>query len=100
VGAANVAGPTLGSLAGNFGLAPLLNKPVAIISDARVSGRSAEQAGGGERPLADRGAGTPDRCPQKPRAATSRGGGEGGCGRGGGSCSPNRGWRRPGGWWS
>jgi putative DNA primase/helicase len=44
VGRANVAGPTLGSLASNFGLAPLLNKPVAILSDARFSGRSAEQA--------------------------------------------------------
>jgi putative DNA primase/helicase len=44
VGRANVAGPTLRSLAGNFGLSPLLGKPVAIISDARFSGRSAEQA--------------------------------------------------------
>jgi putative DNA primase/helicase len=44
VGNANVAGPTLGSLAANFGLSQLLGKPVAIISDARFSGRSAEQA--------------------------------------------------------
>jgi putative DNA primase/helicase len=44
VGPANVAGPTLGSLASNFGLAPLLNKPVAVISDARFSGRSGDQA--------------------------------------------------------
>jgi putative DNA primase/helicase len=44
VGQANVAGPTLGSLASNFGLAQLLNKPVAVISDARFSGRAAEQA--------------------------------------------------------
>jgi putative DNA primase/helicase len=44
VGQANVAGPTLGSLAGNFGLSQLLGKPVAIISDARFSGRSADQA--------------------------------------------------------
>src|SRR5262249_58583007 len=38
------AGPTLSSLAGNFGLSQLLGKPVAIISDARFSGRSADQA--------------------------------------------------------
>ncbi len=44
VGSVNVAGPTLGSLAGNFGLSSLLGKPVAIISDARFSGRSSEQA--------------------------------------------------------
>jgi putative DNA primase/helicase len=40
VGSANVAGPTLGSLASNFGLAPLLGKSVAVIADARLSGRS------------------------------------------------------------
>jgi putative DNA primase/helicase len=40
IGASNVAGPTLGSLAGNFGLSPLLGKSVAIIADARLSGRS------------------------------------------------------------
>jgi putative DNA primase/helicase len=51
VGPANVAGPTLGSLASNFGLAPLLNKPVAVISDARFSGRSADQAAVVERLL-------------------------------------------------
>ena len=39
VGRYNVAGPTLASLAGNFGLSPLLHKPLAIISDARLSGR-------------------------------------------------------------
>ena len=44
VGQANVAGPTLSNLASNFGLSPLVNKPVAIIADARFSGRSAEQA--------------------------------------------------------
>jgi putative DNA primase/helicase len=44
VGPANVAGPTLGSLASNFGLAPLVNKSVAVISDARFSGRAADQA--------------------------------------------------------
>jgi putative DNA primase/helicase len=40
IGANNVAGPTLGSLAQNFGLAPLIGKPLAIISDARLGGRS------------------------------------------------------------
>ncbi len=40
VGPANVAGPTLGSLATNFGLSPLLGKSVALVSDARLSGRS------------------------------------------------------------
>jgi len=35
-----VAGPTLSSLAQNFGLAPLIGKPVAIISDARLGGRA------------------------------------------------------------
>jgi putative DNA primase/helicase len=44
VGQANVAGPTLGSLASNFGLSPLVGKPVAILSDARFSGRAGEQA--------------------------------------------------------
>lgn len=40
VGAANVCGPTLASLAGNFGLAPLLGKSVAMISDARLGHRT------------------------------------------------------------
>jgi putative DNA primase/helicase len=40
VGEANVAGPTLGSLGTNFGLWPLLDKSVAIVSDARLSGRT------------------------------------------------------------
>ena len=40
LGRPNVGGPTLGSLATNFGLAPLIAKPLAIISDARLSGRS------------------------------------------------------------
>src|SRR6185369_16875577 len=44
LGSANVAAPTLGGLANNFGVAPLLGKPVALISDARFSGRSSEQA--------------------------------------------------------
>jgi putative DNA primase/helicase len=38
VGAANVAGPTLASLETNFGLSPLLGKPLALVSDARLSG--------------------------------------------------------------
>jgi len=37
VGAENTAGPTLASLAGDFGLAPLIGKPLAIISDARIT---------------------------------------------------------------
>ena len=40
LGRSNVGGPTLGSLATNFGLAPLITKPLAIISDARLSGRT------------------------------------------------------------
>ena len=40
LGRAHVAGPTLGSLTMNFGLSPLVGKPLAIISDARLSGRS------------------------------------------------------------
>ena len=40
VGLANVASPTLGSLGTNFGLSPLLGKLIAIISDARLSGRT------------------------------------------------------------
>jgi putative DNA primase/helicase len=35
IGKRNVCGPTLGSLGGEFGLAPLLGKSLAIISDAR-----------------------------------------------------------------
>ncbi len=40
IGSGNVVGPTLGSLATNFGLWPLLGKSVASVSDARLSGRS------------------------------------------------------------
>ena len=43
VGVENTAGPTLSGLTGNFGLEPLIGKPLAIISDARLSGR-ADQA--------------------------------------------------------
>lgn len=38
VGAANTAGPTTGSLAGQFGLQPLIGKSLAIVSDARFGG--------------------------------------------------------------
>jgi putative DNA primase/helicase len=40
LGAANVAGPTLSSFATNFGLWALLGKRLAIISDARITGRT------------------------------------------------------------
>jgi P4 family phage/plasmid primase-like protien len=40
LGAANVAGPTLSSFSTNFGLWPLLGKTLAIISDARITGRT------------------------------------------------------------
>jgi putative DNA primase/helicase len=40
LGKENVAGPTLSSLGTNFGLWPLLGKSAAIISDARLSGRT------------------------------------------------------------
>ena len=39
LGRANVCGPTRASLGTNFGLWPLLHKQLAIISDARLSGR-------------------------------------------------------------
>lgn len=40
LGDQNVVGPTLSSLAGPFGLQPWINKTHAIISDARLSGKS------------------------------------------------------------
>ena len=40
VGTHNVAAPTLASLSTNFGLSPLIGKPLALISDARLSGYS------------------------------------------------------------
>jgi putative DNA primase/helicase len=49
-GADSVAGPTLASLSTNFGLASLIGKPVAIVADARLSGR-ADQAVIAERLL-------------------------------------------------
>jgi putative DNA primase/helicase len=41
VGVENTAGPTLSSLNGDFGLAPLLGKTLAVVSDARLNGRGA-----------------------------------------------------------
>lgn len=43
VGKGNAAGPTLASLGTNFGLSPLLGKPLAIVSDARLGGASVHQ---------------------------------------------------------
>jgi putative DNA primase/helicase len=43
LGKENVAGPTLSGLSQNFGLAPLIGKPLAIISDARLGGRADAQ---------------------------------------------------------
>jgi putative DNA primase/helicase len=40
VGRDNVCGPTLPSLGNDFGLAPLLGKPLAVVSDARLNGRN------------------------------------------------------------
>ena len=41
VGRESVAGPTLSGLRGEFGLAPLIGRPLAIVSDARLSGQDA-----------------------------------------------------------
>ena len=43
VGKGNAAGPTLASLGTNFGLAPLLGKPLALVSDARLGGSDVHQ---------------------------------------------------------
>jgi putative DNA primase/helicase len=43
LGSNNVAGPTLKELETNFGLSPLIYKPLAIISDARISGKMDSQ---------------------------------------------------------
>jgi putative DNA primase/helicase len=40
IGARNVAAPTLSALATNFGCAPLIGKSLAVVGDARFSGRS------------------------------------------------------------
>ena len=50
VGKQNVCAPTLASLAGNFGLASMIGKTLAIIADARLGGRS-DQAAIAERLL-------------------------------------------------
>lgn len=41
IGVANTTAPVLASFAGNFGLAPLLGKTLAVIGDARLGGRDA-----------------------------------------------------------
>ncbi|MDE2580920.1 MAG: bifunctional DNA primase/polymerase [Rhodospirillales bacterium] len=51
LGKENVAGPTLASMTQNFGLAPLIGKPLAIISDARL-GANADASVVAERLLA------------------------------------------------
>jgi putative DNA primase/helicase len=43
VGKENLAGPTLAGLGTNFGLATLVGKPLAVISDARLSGNDNSQ---------------------------------------------------------
>jgi putative DNA primase/helicase len=43
LGSENVAAPTLASMATNFGLAPLIGRQLAIISDARLGNRSDQQ---------------------------------------------------------
>jgi len=43
VGKGNDAGPTLASLGTNFGLSPLLGKPLAVVSDARLGGPNVHQ---------------------------------------------------------
>ncbi len=40
LGAHNVAAPTLAGLCTNFGLSPLIGKPLGVISDARLSGKT------------------------------------------------------------
>lgn len=44
IGPANVVAPTLAGLGTNFGLAPLIGKRLALISDARLGGRADQQA--------------------------------------------------------
>ncbi|BDH08404.1 DNA primase family protein [Streptomyces seoulensis] len=43
VGKDNLAGPTLAGLGTNFGLATLIGKPLAVISDARLAGNDSSQ---------------------------------------------------------
>ena len=40
LGAHNVAAPTLAAFSTNFGLSPLIGKPLGLVSDARLSGKS------------------------------------------------------------
>jgi P4 family phage/plasmid primase-like protien len=40
LGRSSVAGPTMSQLGENFGLEPLITKPLAIVSDARIGGRT------------------------------------------------------------
>jgi putative DNA primase/helicase len=40
VGPENVVGPSLSSLGGDFGLAPLIGKSLAVVSDARLNGQA------------------------------------------------------------
>ena len=42
IGPDNVCGPTISSLAGSFGLQPLIGKSLAIVSDARFAGRGVQ----------------------------------------------------------
>jgi putative DNA primase/helicase len=44
VGIDNTVAPTLAGLGVNFGLAPLIGKRIAIISDARLGGRADQHA--------------------------------------------------------
>lgn len=44
LGPESVAAPTLAGLSTNFGLAPLIDRPLAIIGDARLSGRADQSA--------------------------------------------------------
>ncbi|MEU6964113.1 DNA primase family protein [Streptomyces chrestomyceticus] len=43
VGTGNTAGPTLAGMASNFGLSSLVDKSLAIVADARLSGRDSHQ---------------------------------------------------------
>ncbi|MEU6535871.1 phage/plasmid primase, P4 family [Streptomyces sp. NPDC047000] len=43
VGKENLAGPTLAGLGSNFGMSTLIGKPLAVISDARLSGKDGGQ---------------------------------------------------------
>ena len=43
IGDGNYVGPTLSSLSQNFGLQPLIGKPLAIVSDARLGGANVRQ---------------------------------------------------------